>query len=131
MKQRYHLCFFSQAYNRWMNDLVSGDRNLNDVDCRTKQKVSGGGKTISEANMSLPADQRSASVKIHEVQFLRSNWTALQCNVLSFEINKDWNLQFEKLIKTVIRYTFFNISIARCPIPTSLPLFTVAESRQN
>lgn len=71
-----------------MNDLISGDRNLNDVDCRTKQKISGG-KTISEAYMSLPADQRSASVKIHSVEFLRRYWTALQCNVLSFEINKD------------------------------------------
>lgn len=71
-----------------MNDLVSPDRNLNDIDCRTKQKVSGGGKTISEAYMSLPADQRSASVKIHEVEFLRRYWTALQCNVLSFEIKQ-------------------------------------------
>lgn len=71
-----------------MNDLVSPDRNLNDIDCRTKQKVSGG-KTISEAYMSLPADQRSASVNIHEVEFLRRYWAALQCKVLSFEINKD------------------------------------------
>lgn len=72
-----------------MNDLVSPDRNINDTDCRTKQKVSGGGKRISEANMSLPVDQRSANVKIHSVEFLRRYWTALQCKVLSFEINKD------------------------------------------
>lgn len=53
------------------------------------KKFPGGGKRISEANMSLPVDQRSANVKIHEVQFLRRYWTAPQCKVLSFEINKD------------------------------------------
>lgn len=63
--------------------------------------------------MSLPVDQRSASVKIHEVEFLRRYWTALQCNVLSFEINKLF-----KISNSVAQYTYI-------ALPTDLPVMSL------
>lgn len=69
-----------------------------------------GEKRISEANMSLPANQRSANAKIHSVEFLRRYWTALQCIVLSFE--------------TKIEIYTFNIlqRSANIALPTDLPV---------